>query len=61
MKFRLTLTAQKEYEVDSRCYPEEVRDDPEKMLMIDMGAIEDDPELFLKGATLRIHGEIINS
>ncbi len=61
MKFRLTLTAQQEYEVNLEAYPKEIRNDPQKMLEVDIEAFQDDPMLFIDAdnVTFRIRGEIV--
>jgi len=50
MKVKLTLTAVWEIEINPENYPEEVRDDPEKMAQIDAQNYRDDPYMLLDAA-----------
>ncbi len=61
MRFKLTLTTQREYEVNPEWYPPSIRNDPQKMLEVDIKAFQDDPMLFFDAdnTPFSVHGEIV--
>lgn len=61
MKFKVTMTVTKTYEVKPESYGNPLLTDPKEMLAIDVGSYEDTPELLAldAAAELTVTGEVV--
>lgn len=61
MKFKVTMTVTKTYDVNPESYGEPLLTDPKAMLAIDISGYEDTPEIlvFDEEAELTVTGEVV--